>query len=386
MVRLEPGAVLDAVANVVFLGSTLHQTVKARFRGRDVGDKYNFDPIPRTERGGNLRATSAAAAKKFLRARIRRSARGNLRGTSKMVHRGRDTRNELRFNRRVFRRRNTRRRRFRRPRKRRRITRRRRAPRLRRSHLRLFPGGFPRTKTIKLRCIQQVHIVPRPKAWAQIEFHHNNAERPMGEMITGTTKLAHYGDNAGGVVDTRQCYGWTHWLAATHYEHYLVVGSKTTIQFTPNLTDVANSINYIAGFAKGKWFTTAASGKVFTEETGNLLETEVGDFLNNGYVKRYKTVAATGVTGQAMGPRFTVTYSLKKYQRDMRRRFGQLTGSASALDWGANHDAAPLIVPTAHFIIIDLATSDTAATLNAIVTREYTLKLSNHDAAQGTTT
>lgn len=257
-----------------------------------------------------------------------------------------------------------------------------RASRLKRSHLRLYPGGVPKTHLIKLRMIKQVAISTRNGEWGFISFQPANPHDPLEHMLAATAPVGDHQALAftlkGGAITPRpQPYGFDRWLPGagdvSMYDRGVVQGAKIQIFNIPNTTGVAGSNDrYYAGWSR--LFPTGSStfGKTFAQTYANVDRTEISDWINTGLCKRPQIITASK-TFNKKDAVFTHTYSLKKWLRH-----GHKTGRA--YDTSNQYFTAtggPVVNPEVKFMIADVGVGSSVTVFNMMVVIDYTIKLSN---------
>lgn len=287
--------------------------------------------------------------------------------------------------------------------------------------LRIYPGGFPDTHKIKLRMLKQCLIKsPNAVGWGFISFYPAMCSDPLIDwrlaqvnttVATGGTvnhtKLAWFGTNdAGGLPDRPQPYGWDQWVANDPYTHGVVEGAKITISFIQGESGTGATQRFIAGFTKlfrgpdkfidsGSTLTdlpqyadaaggVKIAGENFGEKYQNVTRVEVSDLMNCGLTKRMKTLSVIG-TGQSLlgAQTFTFYYSRKKHERNLKRAgympmYHQPDLSPVITKFEQTTNSKPGWNPVVHFIIADLAKTTAVTDLHCIVNIEYTIKLMHH--------
>lgn len=257
--------------------------------------------------------------------------------------------------------------------------------------LRLYPGGVPKTHIVKLRAVQQVAIFTRSGEWGFFTFSPSSMLKPFefsDTVALGTHRVLRYADK-GNVIPAagtnRQPYGYDHWLSppggtTSQYKKYKVLGSKIRIAVIPGTgqSSTTASYNFYAGFSKISGQDNTYPNFI-TDQYSNIGSFEVGDWINTGIVKRMQIiqVASDSVLLAKVGAGFEANYSQKKYASQLKR-VGKIAGSGtSQADWYGTHDKEPVIKPVFHFCIGDVGTDTASQRIQAIVSVDYTVELSD---------
>lgn len=254
-----------------------------------------------------------------------------------------------------------------------------------RHSLRLIPGGFPQTKTVKLRVYKQcaIHSPGTGVAWGYIIFHPANPWDPMISMRTtpsasGTHRaLAFTLKNGTDITPRPQPYGWDEWANA--YPRYQVLGSKTTINFVQGSNSPASTTQFVCGFSRQ--FNDVANPYVpatFGEKYANISYTELSDMLNVKVIKKPIIVEQIGVGTALSGGARSVSfnYSLKKSIRAWKKAGGKELNETGGYGGATFPPSNPGYSPQRLFIMGDLAGDSASITMNAFLTIDYTIKFS----------
>lgn len=277
-----------------------------------------------------------------------------------------------------------------------RVRRRRRRPKTR---LRLYPGGVPQTKIVKLRVMRQYVITTPALEWGFIEWTPADMRIPFPGSKAAGTVLSHKNlkmatTAAGGSTfsTNRQPYGYDHWLglgstAHSNYLNYKVLGSKIKITFVPSAHGPDAGDNYYAGFSQlfvGPAGDAASDdGPTLDSKYGTIAPGQISDWINAGVVKRRKVVT-TGGSGSGFQS-FIFYYSAKKWERQLKRmgtNYGtrdQHGSVAQGLLWKGTHGTSPAISPVCYFMMADIGTSTAGQAINCMITIEYTVQFSSLD-------
>ncbi len=272
--------------------------------------------------------------------------------------------------------------------------RRRRRQRAPRHALRLYPGGFPKTKVIKLRVLKQVAISTVANGWGYIRlrpasmldpFFDQSAVAPVGNHV----KLRFLDkDNA---ADTHpQPYGYDQWLGlypevtpgppilgqTNQYTNYTVLGSMTHITITHDIHAAAGA-QFLAGWSPQLPNSSTDNLLNFQDRYEKVTSVEVADMLNCRIMKR-PTLITSQPQMMRMGPTFSQGYSQRKVRAIYKRAGIELDRT---LDFNGDLTTAPTINWRQHFIISDIAASTAIVKLNAIIEIIYTVRLSSNKLA-----
>lgn len=271
--------------------------------------------------------------------------------------------------------------------KRKRAFKRRRRVSMRRSGLRLYPGGFPKTKTIALRTYSQNTIHTAAGKWGFIYFYPNNPLDSFAyhgtESDPGTHTRLKITNHLGADTPDPRPYGWDQLMGTTTaapgsnarlYQKWLVLGSKTTITFVQGSTEAdQQSARFLAGWAPRTYAGEEFHVPGFADTFQHIARTEVADWMNVKVVKNPRTLKLAG-EGTALskgGQSFVFRWSLKKEQARVKRLGLPDHGS----HWsGAGKATAPPIRPEAFFMIADIGASTTSRQFNCFIETVWTIK------------
>lgn len=276
-------------------------------------------------------------------------------------------------------------------------TRRRRASRLPR--LRLFPGGRPATKKVKLRIVMQQQINSIGGDWGLIEFEPASMFRPFLHMngpsvvpfpdAGANHKRLIWEDKDGAIAaaSNLQPQGYDEWIqknpgtaGSNNYNKYKVLGSQTTITFINDQVSATGiNLRCYAGFsslfdeADETTPYQAGEGQGFYEKYAHVGFDEVADWLNVAIVKRPQVVQSNAIGSSLKSRRsFIFNYSARTYEKHLKR-VGSWTNASS---FYGTHDAAPLVSPRVYFMIGDMgASSGLGHPFNILTTVTYTIQL-----------
>ncbi len=282
---------------------------------------------------------------------------------------------------------------------------------MRRSHLRLFPGGVPKTRTIKLRVMKQCRVTPRGGKWGAIYFRPASMFNPFESIGALETSIAPettvvtihekllFTFKDGGVGATRpQPYGYDYWLSnlaggAGQYSRYEVLGSSTKIIMTPD-TGALGGRNFYAGFNKNLYgqHDSAVGDQdrrtdllTFYQKFKNIDDEEISDMLNNKIIDKPTIIQAGGSLSSGrsttLGAAFEFNFSQRKHKA-LRRRNGQPAmwdaANTGTSVYTGTHGAAPDYNPYCYFIIGDVGdTTSTPAAMPCMIVIDYTVRLSD---------
>ncbi len=241
-----------------------------------------------------------------------------------------------------------------------------------RTRLRIYAGGFPVTKKIKLRILKQVVIHSRIGEWGYVNFFPADLHDPLVGYLTPSAAVGNHQrlvmvDKANAVLPRPQPYGFDHWLGdvgADHYRKYKVLGCQISLTLIPNKTLDTSETTHYAGWA-GIFPEADTDGTTFATRYDLINRLEISDMLNCKLIKNPRIINLS--TAQ----RFSLNYSARAWGR-MRRG----VGISAAERWYGEHDTAPEINPVAKFIIADLGAADSGViAYNFLFEQTFTVQL-----------
>lgn len=256
-----------------------------------------------------------------------------------------------------------------------------------RTTLRVYPGGIPKSRKVKLRLTVQTAMKTESGRFTMFKFNPADLSRPLGSMSTSLVANTPYSGVSQGIhVDkdwgtpavnsiTLQASGLDFYWA--QYPTAVVLGSKITISFVQD-TATTTGKRLIGGFTQ----LFGENGENHSPELADMYLKVQGDeismMLNSGLIKNPKyIVSGSSVMKQQQ---FSFNYSYKKYKKRVKY-LGLETGD----DWYQIVDTVPQMNPECYFILSDFGLPTTAHFLNCFINIEYTIQFTGGSTQENST-
>ncbi len=245
--------------------------------------------------------------------------------------------------------------------------------------LRLYPGGFPLTRKIKLRLQTQFTMTTKALSWVFTTIHPANLYDPLGSGAlkfyrTGETGAGNHIEAittnvavAGAVPSLPQPMGYDQWLSAARFNEYNVLGTKISI--IPIQGSIGEAGHRFYGGFSRLTDHDQGYGQTFTAGYTNIDSTEVSDWINAKVVRKPQVITSVKQLN-APSALFQAFYSQKKYARRLKRK-----GITGINDFAGNYAGAPTVNPSFQFCLADVGQSTTATRISFMIVMDFTVAL-----------